>query len=137
MSYLQVRLWQAHITQSRYFCNFTVKRFQTSPCLPAFLSVQVFRKVLAGVSCLANDSTSKLQIQSTRQKRVNQVVNCVQIESNNCCSLLETLFDYSGYGGHFLKKLRCYVGGEQKRMFGFPTELITKGKLAAVKRFEC
>ena len=34
-----------------------------------------------------------------------------------------------------MKKLRCCVGGEKKRMFGLSTELKSEGKLATVKRF--
>ena len=39
-------------------------------------------------------------------------------------------------GDEFLKKLWCCVGGEWGQMFGLSTKLIiTKGKLATVKRF--
>ena len=60
-------------------------------------------------------------------KRAWKIASCL------CFSMVAKQLDK---GVLFLKKLRCCVGGEYKEMFDLSTELITKGKLATVKRFE-
>ena len=55
----------------------------------------------------------------------------------HCLELRQLGILLDEFGDEFLKKLWCCVGGVEKRIFVSSKELISNGKLATLKRFEC